>query len=81
MFSRSQARRKIASIRLRLASRARFEIGDHIRREQAAERRQAKPLLAARQRRESDEQTFPAVVVRGPRRRGASRGRAARRRE
>src|SRR5581483_2095684 len=32
-------------------------------REQAVERRQAKPLLAARERREGDQQSLPAIVM------------------
>ena len=64
--SRSQARRKIASIRWRLASRAWSRSGMASRRKQAAERRQAEHLLAARERGEHDEQTLPAVVVAVP---------------
>ena len=66
-------------MRLRLASRAPSRSGDGIWREQAAERRQAEPLLAARERGEGDRAALPSGRGAGPRRRAARRGRARRR--
>ena len=50
-------------MRLRLASLALLQIRDRSVREEAVERRQPEPRLAARERGERDEQAFPAIVV------------------